>query len=37
MRVDIIPQFKLFLKIGKDRKRENLPQKYKVAALILSE
>jgi len=37
MRVGITPQFKLFLETGKDRKRENLPQKYEVAALIPSE
>jgi hypothetical protein len=34
MRIGITPQFKLFLETGKDRKRENLPQKYEVAALI---
>ena len=37
MRVGITPQFKLFLETGKDRKRENLPQQYEVAALIPSE
>lgn len=37
MRVGITPQFKLFLETGKDRKRENLPQKYEVAALIPNE
>ena len=37
MRVGITPQFKLFLETGQDRKRENLPQKYEVAALIPSE
>src|SRR5271170_3677616 len=37
MRVGITPQLKLFLETGKDRKRENLPQQYEVAALIPSE
>ena len=37
MRVGITPQFKLFLETAKDRKRENLPQQYEVAALIPSE
>jgi Helitron helicase-like domain at N-terminus len=37
MRVGITPQFKLFLETGEDRKRENLPPQYEVAALIPSE
>ena len=37
MRLGITPQLKLFLETGKDRKRENLPQQYEVAALIPSE
>ena len=37
MWVGITPQFKLYPETGHDRKRENLPQKYEVAALTPSE
>jgi hypothetical protein len=36
MRVEITPQFKLFLETEQDRKRENLSTKYEVAALIFN-